>query len=143
MKKSTKTQAAKRTVACARKRKTSLSRLGRMLRIHAQLAEARKAGALPPTLGEIGKKFGISNKTLRRDIAYMRDQLKLPITYDPDKRRHGYTREVAGLPLRKITGRDLLLWRNRVLEAIQHCKGTPDERRLRRGIHRICMAFSQ
>ena len=39
----------------------------------------------------IMSEFSLSRRQVLRDIDFMRDQLKAPIAYDPEKRWYGYT----------------------------------------------------
>ncbi|HTO03584.1 MAG TPA: HTH domain-containing protein, partial [Opitutus sp.] len=50
----------------------------RMLKLHAALQAGRH-----PNCSKIAREFEVSIKTVQRDFEYMRDQLNLPIEYDP------------------------------------------------------------
>src|SRR5437868_5372022 len=57
--------------------------LERMVRIHELLAAGRH-----PNAATIAKEMEVSQKTLHRDMEYMKIHFKLPIEYD--RLRHGY-----------------------------------------------------
>jgi proteasome accessory factor B len=105
---------------------TRLSRppLARMMKLH----EALKAGSFP-NCRKLARTLEVADKTIQRDLEFMRDQLGLPIAYDP--RRHGYryTEEVVGFPSVQVTeGEMMALFVAQ--KALTQYRGTPFERPL-------------
>jgi predicted DNA-binding transcriptional regulator YafY len=93
--------------------------LARMMRIHEELQENRL-----PNATRLSKLFEISTKTATRDIAFMRDQLNLPIKWDAVTNGYHYTEHVDGFPTLQVTEGELfgLLVAQKSLEAY---RGTP------------------
>lgn len=93
--------------------------LARMMRIHEELQENRL-----PNATKLARLFKISAKTISRDIAFMRDQLNLPIKWDPVANGYRYTEYVDGFPTLQVTEGELfgLLVAQKSLEAY---RGTP------------------
>lgn len=77
--------------------------LVRMLRLH----EALKAGEWP-NCRSMAKVLEVSDKTIQRDLEFMRDQLGLPIEYDPQKFGYYYTEQVAAFPTIQVGEGELL-----------------------------------
>lgn len=93
--------------------------LARMMRIHEELKENRL-----PNATRLSKLFETATKTITRDIAFMRDQLKLPIEWDAVANGYRYTGYVDGFPTLQVTEGELfaLLVAQKSLEAY---RGTP------------------
>jgi len=117
---------------------TSHLAVERMVIIQQKLASALKSNAPAPTLGEIAEELGVSTKTVRRDVAFMRERLELPMEYDHAERRYGYTNEVAGFPLMQMTGEELLALLV-AREAIQLYEGTPYAPMLERAFKKLAL----
>jgi predicted DNA-binding transcriptional regulator YafY len=87
--------------------RTSLPRsrppLARMLAIHHFLQENRF-----PNCRRLAQEIEVSSKTIQRDIGFMRDQLELPIEYDPGRRGFYYARPVSSFPLLRVTEKELV-----------------------------------
>ena len=49
-----------------------------MMRIHEQLQDGRVTNC-----SKLARELEVSTKTIMRDLAFMRDQLNLPVDYDP------------------------------------------------------------
>lgn len=98
--------------------------LGRMLQIHDQL----RRGALINSTRLI-ELLEVSRKTIVRDIAFMRDQLNLPIEFDAQIQAYRYTHPVNAFPTVHVTEGELLalLVAQRALEQY---RGTPFHRQL-------------
>ena len=98
--------------------------LERMLRIHDEL----RRGALV-NCTKMMNALEVSRKTIVRDIAFMRDQLNLPIEFDPLIQAYRYTHPVNAFPTVHVTEGELLalLVARRALEQYQ---GTPFHRQL-------------
>lgn len=77
--------------------------LSRMLIIHNLLLSNKF-----PNRRNLSERFGVSQKTVERDIAFMRDQLELPIEYDSSKYGFIYTGKVTQFPGLQITEREFL-----------------------------------
>jgi predicted DNA-binding transcriptional regulator YafY len=69
-----------------------------MLRIH----QAIQAGKYPNAVSLAGD-FEVSAKTVHRDIEFMRDQLDLPIEYQPQRFGFFYTEKVDAFPTLQIS----------------------------------------
>ncbi|MEM6823154.1 MAG: WYL domain-containing protein [Verrucomicrobiota bacterium] len=77
--------------------------LARMLRVH----EALQTGEYPNCSG-LSKKLEVSSKTIQRDVDFMRDQLGLPIEYDPEQYGFFYTEEVREFPSVQVSEGELI-----------------------------------
>lgn len=99
--------------------------LQRMMKIH----DALKRGA-QINCSHLAQEMEVSRKTVVRDIAFMRDQLELPIEYDPHIQVYRYTQPVNAFPTVKVTEGELmaLLVAQRALEQY---RGTPFHRSLK------------
>lgn len=98
--------------------------LARMLQIH----EALRSGRLI-NCTKLADTLEVSRKTIVRDIAFMRDQLDLPIEFDPRINAYQYTAPVDAFPTVNVTEGELLalLVAQRALEQY---RGTPFHRQL-------------
>jgi proteasome accessory factor B len=107
-----------------------------MLRIHGEMQRqvATNCSVLARTLE-------VSRKTVLRDIAFMRDQLSLPIAYDAGKQTYRYSREVASFPTVQVTEGELvgLLVAQRALEQY---RGTPFHRQLETAFDKLTAGLS-
>jgi proteasome accessory factor B len=105
--------------------------LERMLRIH----QALQAAELP-TARSLAWEFELSEKSIRRDIEFMRDRLNLPIEFDPRKGGFVYTQSVDAFPSVQISEGELfaLLVAER---ALQQYRGTSFERPLISAIRKL------
>src|SRR5579862_7086120 len=65
----------------------------RLLAIH-QLISARRY----PNTTRLGREFGVSQKTIKRDVEWMRVHWDLPIEYDRQRNGYFYSREVKQFP---------------------------------------------
>src|SRR5262245_45748994 len=77
--------------------------LARMLTIDQALREGKW-----PNARSLGERLEVNPRTIRRDIEFIRDRLKAPITFNP--RRHGfcYTETTYRLPLIHLTEGELV-----------------------------------
>ncbi|MFO1497627.1 MAG: WYL domain-containing protein [Verrucomicrobiota bacterium] len=110
----------------ARSPKALLSRppLERMLRIHQEI----QAGNYP-TAGALARALEVSNKSIYRDLEFMRDRLELPLEYDAKQGGFHYTQEVSSFPTLQISEGELIALL--VAEkALQQYRGTSFERPL-------------
>lgn len=103
----------------------------RMLRIHERL----KANRYPNARG-IAKDFEVCEKTVKRDLVFMRDRLRLPIEYDPHRYGYYYTRPVDAFPDLPLSEQEIfaLLVAHK---AIEQYRGTPFERPLAEAYRRL------
>lgn len=65
----------------------------RILFIDKEIAEGHY-----PNANQLSKKYEVSVRTIKRDLAYMRDVLHVPIQYDSSKKGHYYTDNTFRLP---------------------------------------------
>ena len=79
------------------------SQLSRVFFIHEQL----KAGGYPSS-GKLAELWeGVSSKTVRRDIEYLRDMMNAPIEYDASRRGYYYTEPSFDIPSFMLTEGEL------------------------------------
>ncbi len=104
--------------------------MARMQAIHSLLA-AKKY----PNAKTLAREFEVSDKTIRRDLEYMRDQLGLPVQYAGEKRGFYYDGEVANFPMVQITEGELLALLV-ARQAVVAYEGTPYA-------HLLSVAFSK
>ena len=95
-----------------------------MLRIHEEL----RRGRLVNCTG-LGRDLEVCRKTIVRDLAFMRDQLDLPVEFDARLQAYRYTHPVNAFPTVQVTEGELmaLLVAQRALEQY---RGTPFHRQL-------------
>jgi predicted DNA-binding transcriptional regulator YafY len=105
--------------------------LARMLRLHERL----QTGARPNCRSLAGE-LEVSPKTVQRDIDFMRDQLGLPLDYDPVARGFFYTRKVVQFPTMKISEGELVAL-SVARNAMSQYQGTPFERPLRDAFEKL------
>lgn len=111
--------------------KTSRPPLERMHRIHKALQ-----GQEYPTAVSLAWELEVSEKSIRRDIEFMRDRFRLPIEFDPIRNGYRYTHAVDSFPTLQITEGELfaLLVAER---ALQQYRGTSFERPLLSAIQKL------
>lgn len=93
--------------------------LTRMVRIHDEL----KANRLPNAT-ILSNRLETSTKTINRDIAFMRDQLGLPIEWDAQSNGYRYTSYVDGFPTMQVSESELFALLV-AQKALQPYEGTP------------------
>lgn len=93
--------------------------LARMMRIHEDLQHHRL-----PNATNLSERLETSKKTINRDIAFMRDQLGLPIEWDARANGYRYTGHVDGFPTMQVSESELfaLLVAQKALKSYE---GTP------------------
>lgn len=64
--------------------------------------------ALHPTRRSLAERFETSVSTIQRDLDYMRDQMGLPIGFDPVRNGYQYTEKVTHFPTLQIAGGELV-----------------------------------
>lgn len=111
--------------------------MARMLRIHEALQAERW-----PNCTSLSEQFEVSAKTIQRDLEFMRDQLGLPLEYEPSRRGYGYTAPVGAFPSMKVTeGEVLALFVAQ--KALLQYKGTPFERPLASAFEKLAAAMPE
>ncbi len=77
-----------------------------------------------PNCQKLATELEVSAKTVQRDIDCMRDQLGLPIAYDPQEHGYHFTEEVHEFPTVQVTQGELLALLV-AQKAIEQYRGTP------------------
>ncbi|MHA3771321.1 helix-turn-helix transcriptional regulator [Verrucomicrobiota bacterium sgz303538] len=72
--------------------------LPRLLRIYAAIHSGKC-----PCSPVLAKKFGVSERTISRDVTYLRDQMLLPIAFDRERNTYYYTGKTVQLPGMQIS----------------------------------------
>ena len=102
-----------------------------MLQIH----EVLQTGE-PTNCNRLARSLEVSARTVQRDIDFMRDQLGLPIEYEPTERALRYTREVVQFPTMKISEGELVAL-SVARQALTQYRGTPFEKPLRDAFEKL------
>ena len=105
--------------------------LARMLQIH----EALQTNELT-NCQRLAGSLEVSPRTVQRDIDFMRDQLGLPIEYEPAHHAFRYTREVVQFPTMKISEGELVAL-SVARQALTQYRGTPFEKPLRDAFEKL------
>ncbi len=102
-----------------------------MLHIHEALL-----GGTFPNRKSLARKLETSTSTIQRDLDYLRDQMGMPIAFDPVKSGYYYTEKVTHFPSIQISEGELvaLCVARRALEAYH---GTSFEAALRSAFHKL------
>jgi len=109
--------------------------LERIHQIHVVLAEGRPVN-VPTLLKRLGENESAA-KTIRRDLAFMRDRMGLPVSeYDAARGGFYYTEEVTNLPLIQVTEGELLALLV-ARQAVEAYRGTPYARLLERAFAKL------
>lgn len=77
-----------------------------------------------PNCQRIAAELETAPKTIQRDISFMRDQMALPIEYDPQEHGYYFTEEVHDFPTVQVTQGELLALMV-AHKAIEQYRGTP------------------
>ena len=93
--------------------------LARMLRIHEELQDGRLTNC-----SSLAKKLEVSTKTIMRDLAFMRDQMDLPVEYDAPTYSWKYNYPVKNFPTVQVSEGELLALLV-AQKALEQYKGTP------------------
>lgn len=92
-----------------------------------------------PNCSTLAREIEVTAKTIQRDISFMRDQLGMPLEYDPVRNGYYYTQEVNEFPLLQLSRNDLVaLFLAR--HALDPLRGTRLERMLRESFSKIAGA---
>jgi predicted DNA-binding transcriptional regulator YafY len=113
------------------KQKLSRAPWERILWIH----ERVKAGKFPNCV-VMAKHFEVSEKTVKRDLEFMRDRLKLPIEYDAKRHGYFYTTLVDKFPGMAITEQEMFAMLV-ADKAIAQYHGTPFQKPLRMAFEKL------
>lgn len=107
------------------------------MRIH----EAVQAGRYPNAT-QLGQELEISAKTIKRDLAFMRDRLNLPLAYDAQHWGYYYAEEVGAFPSVQISEGELfaLLVAEK---ALQQYRGTNFEKPLLSALRKLSEALPE
>ena len=84
----------------------------------------------------LGGELEVSTKTIQRDIDFMRDQMGLPIDYDPSGHGYYYTRKVVQFPTMKISEGELVAL-SVARKALAQYRGTNYEKPLRDAFEKL------
>ncbi len=105
--------------------------LERIFTIHQRISRGRF-----PNCRQLAEEIEVTQKTVQRDISFMRNELDLPLEYDPVRHGYFYEKPVSDFPLLKITVEDVvaLFLAQRALEPLQ---GSPLEATLRDSFRRL------
>jgi hypothetical protein len=103
----------------------------RVFWIHEQI----KGGNFPNSVS-VAKHFGVSDKTILRDIEFLRDRWELPIEWDFFRKGYFYSKPVTKIPGLAVSEQDMfaLLVADKVIAQYQ---GTPFQRPLRMAFERL------
>src|SRR5688500_4969042 len=83
-----------------------------------------------PNRKALAEEIEVAEKTIQRDIEFMRDMMNLPIAYDPHRYGYYFDQPVGNFPLLKLTEGELFA----ILvgeKALEQYIGTPFEKPLR------------
>jgi proteasome accessory factor B len=95
----------------------------------------------PLTAPSIGKHFHVSDKTVRKDLAYLRDRMGMPLDFDEERNTWYYTEEVVNpLPDQAVTeGEFFVMMVARA--ALEQYRGLPFHRGLTRSAEKMARAL--
>lgn len=112
-------------------RRRSAPQWERILWLHAEIRDDRA-----PNAGKLTERFGVSERTARADIAFLRDRLEAPLKYEGRRRGFVYTDPSFALPAMILTEGELLALF--LAEEVTHqYLGTPLESALRTAVEKI------
>jgi len=108
-----------------------------MLRIHEELKAGRDVNCRV-----LAEELEVSTKTIMRDIEFMRDQLMLPIEYEPEEYSYRYVGTVESFPTVQVSEGEVVALL--VAEkAMQQYRGTPFEGTLHSAFSKIISGLSE
>jgi len=108
-----------------------------MLRIHEELKAGRDVNC-----SRLAGDLEVSTKTVMRDIEFMRDQLGLPIEYEPSEYSYRYAGSVESFPTVQVSEGEVVALL--VAEkALQQYRGTPFEGTLHTAFGKIISGLSE
>lgn len=97
-------------------------------------------GQFPNCTG-LSERFGCDEKTIRRDIEFMRDRQGLPIEYNPTKHGYYFTEPVAKFPLLQISEGELVSVFI-AQKALAQYRGTPFEQPLKKAFNKLVTSLT-
>ncbi len=100
-------------------RSTWRNTVARVRYIHVQVRSGKY-----PTCESIAERFGVSTRTIERDLEAMRNTMDLPLKFSPERKGYYYWKDVpADLPRPKLTSGDTLAF-CLALRALERFRGT-------------------
>jgi proteasome accessory factor B len=111
------------------------SQFRRLLRIHQLLANQKY-----PNTRSLAEKLEIHTRTVRRDIAFLRDSLNAPIKFDQKEKGFVYTHQNWEMPLVPLTEGELLAFFVMTI-ALQGMGSAYEDERLRKAISKIASSL--
>ena len=111
--------------------------LVRMMRIHDALTAEKY-----PNCSSMARDLEVTTKTIQRDIEFMRDQLALPIEYEPVERGYYYAASVAQFPMVTVSQGELVALLV-AQKAVEQYKGTPFERPLNAAFDKLVSSLGE
>ncbi len=109
----------------------SRAAMERMHRIH-QLLQNKQY----PNCTKLAKEFEVAKRTMKRDIEFMKDQMRLPIGFDTGENGYFYTETVDHFPELPMSEADVFALYV-ASKAIEQYKGTPFQRLLETAFRRL------
>jgi predicted DNA-binding transcriptional regulator YafY len=109
----------------------SRAAIERMHRIH-QLLQNKEY----PNCTKLAKEFEVSKRTMKRDIEFMKDQMRLPIGFDTGQNGYFYTKGVDLFPELPMSEADVFALFV-ASKAIEQYRGTPFQRLLETAFRRL------
>jgi predicted DNA-binding transcriptional regulator YafY len=103
----------------------------RMIRIHDAIQSGRY-----PNCAEMAVEMEVSHKTAKRDVEFMRDEMCLPIEFEPHRKGYYYSKPVDKFPMVPVTEAEIfaLLVADK---AIAQYHGTPFQKPLRMAFEKL------
>ena len=101
-----------------------------------------RAGKYPNCKGFAEQYEGVSQKTVQRDIEYLRDSLGAPVAYDFNRRGYHYTDQNWFLPALSLSEGELFAV-TVAARAVEQYRGTPVAKDLERVFHKIAAALPE
>lgn len=121
--------------------KTGLTRgqLARIIQIQTRLSRRRGPGDKVTALS-LARELGVSSRTIKRDLEYMRDSAGLPLEYEPADHSWKLTAAVGAFPMVSVTEGEVVAL---VLaqSALLRYRGMPFERQLNTALDKLAAAL--
>ena len=117
--------------------KVNLSQFRRLFNIHQNLANREYLNT-----AAFSRKLGVHRRTIKRDIAFMRDSLSAPIKYDSSKKGYYYAHLNWEMPLSPLTEGELLAFFVAAI-ALQGKGTTYEEKTLHKAISKIAASLPE
>jgi proteasome accessory factor B len=108
----------------------------RVSEIHRLIRQGRR-----PNCSTLAREIEVTAKTIQRDICFMRDQLNMPLEYDPVRHGYFYSEEVSDFPSMRLSRHELVaLFLAR--QALEPMRGTKLQKVLSESFRRIAQSCS-